>query len=39
DPETIKSLRRFRRCRQEELNGKEPKDSCDMALVREVMES
>ena len=39
DPGTIKSLRRCRRCYQEELNGEEPRDSCDMAVVRQVMES
>lgn len=35
----VKSLRRCRRCGQESVDGQDPKDTCDEALARQVMES
>lgn len=35
----VKSRRRCRRCGSESIDGEEPKDSCDQALARSVMES
>lgn len=34
----ITSVRVCRRCGQESVNGREPKESCDTAQVRDVME-
>ena len=35
----VESLRTCRRCGQESVDGKDPKDSCDMSVVKRVMES